>query len=739
MHRYLIVLILLCLLGPLASADFFVSPSGDDRWTGIDPEPASNGKDGPFATIERAQMAVREHLRQYPGKDVTVWLRGGTLFLKDTIVFSPQDGHPGRGWVSYKAFQEEKPVLDGGADLSGWKRVESSSLAFPENVRPHLWTTRIPEDAPAPLALFRGGQRLPRARSASIKTENAYDDPRSDASLIYYPKGTMRDWQNLEDVEVIVRPKYQWTMNILPLAEINEKDRIARTSLPATYPIARLRFVHHDPPNLWVENVPEALNKPGEWIYVSSERRIYLWPLSDKPDDALSIPMLKEFIRIDGRNGVPVRRLCFEGLTFTHGQRDTVTPDDAGLQHDWDWYDKGNALLRFRGAEHCKVQRCRFVNSAGGAIRADLQSKNISILQNEIAYMGGSGILIAGYGPGGGDLSSRNNIIANHVHHIGQDYWCAPGIYLWQSAANRVAHNVVHHTPFIAIGIGGVMPGNFYPSRAVLRELGLTIQWENLPFGPSEVTWPQIEPFIYSRDNLVENNEIHHVQEVLGDGNAIYIRMSRRGQIIRRNYIHDVIGHEIAGAIRADDHQHGCLISENLIVRCVASGIITKAANRIENNVIADMLEAGDPRNTYNMPLEGYIKLRPGSKWSSDGRAPLNKAIIERNIYYHTGDEPASFYDDFKKHDPEVDILNTMANKNIFYDSKHPELAINRLKNLRQGGIEPDSAAVNPELLDPKGNNYGLTANSPARKMGILSLNKNLVGPDKEQYTNLPE
>ena len=41
-------------------ADFYVSPTGNDKWSGTLEEPNSNMIDGPFATIERARLAVRK-------------------------------------------------------------------------------------------------------------------------------------------------------------------------------------------------------------------------------------------------------------------------------------------------------------------------------------------------------------------------------------------------------------------------------------------------------------------------------------------------------------------------------------------------------------------------------------------------------------------------------------------------------------------------------------------------------
>ncbi len=80
---------------------------------------------------------------------------------------------------------------------------------------------------------------------------------------------------------------------------------------------------------------------------------------------------MRELVRLQGDEGQPVRNLHLRGLTFTHGDRDVWTKNDAGLQHDCEMHDKGNVLVRLRGAEGCVVERCLLENSAGGAPQSD--------------------------------------------------------------------------------------------------------------------------------------------------------------------------------------------------------------------------------------------------------------------------------------------------------------------------------------------------------------------------------
>ena len=81
-----------------------------------------------------------------------------------------------------------------------------------------------------------------------------------------------------------------------------------------------------------------------------------------------------------------------------------------------------------------------------------------------------------------------------------------------------------------------------------------------------------VRRFLHTRNNQIEYNEIHHVMEMLGDGNGIYIRGAGPGNVIRRNYIHDLVAPMIMqAAIRTDGGQMDTLIAENLIYRCISA------------------------------------------------------------------------------------------------------------------------------------------------------------------------
>jgi len=359
-------------------------------------------------------------------------------------VFGLQDSGEGDAAITYAAYPGEQPVFSSAVEIGGWKRLGAAPSALPQAARGKVWVTDVPPINGGPwrfYTLYDSEGRLPRARSAGfVPLEPSPGDRRfdHDRNILHFPPGTLKNWPNLEDVEIVIRPYQAWVVNILPIASVNEKTQTARTAIPGTYPLRPLRFLK-GAKSCWVENVLEALDEPGEWVLNTREGKLYLWPRGQGPPRHIMAPRLREFIRVEGSidkpgpKDTPVRNLRFRGLTFTHGERDLWTADDAGLQHDWEMYDKANALIRLRGAENCAIERCHFAQSGGTAIRVDLYGQRNRIVGNHIEHIGGTGVLLCGYGPGTKDVNRRNLVSNNHIHHCGEIYSHSPGVFVWQS------------------------------------------------------------------------------------------------------------------------------------------------------------------------------------------------------------------------------------------------------------------------------------------------------------------
>ncbi len=118
------------------TADYFVSPQGQDRWSGRLADP--DGNDGPFATIARARDAVRDRLRNRKGsRPVRVVLRGGTYYLDQPLELGPEDSGTEQAPVVYSAAAGETAILSGGRRLENgrWGEVNGRKA----------WVVNIPE------------------------------------------------------------------------------------------------------------------------------------------------------------------------------------------------------------------------------------------------------------------------------------------------------------------------------------------------------------------------------------------------------------------------------------------------------------------------------------------------------------------------------------------------------------------------------------------------------------------
>src|SRR5947207_8762485 len=104
-------LIAICLLvlnyGAGVAAEYFVAPKGSDT------NPGSSAK--PFATLNRAQEAVRGERATHPQTGVTVTFAAGVYHLRHRLQFTPVDsGAAAEQPVRYRAAPGASVVLSGG-------------------------------------------------------------------------------------------------------------------------------------------------------------------------------------------------------------------------------------------------------------------------------------------------------------------------------------------------------------------------------------------------------------------------------------------------------------------------------------------------------------------------------------------------------------------------------------------------------------------------------------------------
>ncbi|NOX98265.1 MAG: right-handed parallel beta-helix repeat-containing protein, partial [Verrucomicrobia bacterium] len=565
--------------------EFFVAVDGNDDQPG--------SKSAPFASLQRARDAVRK-VDRAGGREIRVWLRAGIYRLEETVVFSLQDSAGPGSRVVYASYPGEKAVLSGAALLPGeWKKTD----------RLNVWQIDVPESWPRIRALFDDQKMLPVARSEGvIPLRKAPDNVpyrfrrAIDLRHLYLPRSFVKKIGDFTGADIELIPKFPWVMNRLSVESVDAETGLLRTVEAATYPMLPPPLAYFPEGTLWVENVLAVLDEPGEWVFDAQRRKLYLWPLNGKkPGPHIVVGRKTELIAIRGEvdptdlKDRPVTGLSFHGLAFTQGNGFAWEADKLGrgLQHDWEMYDEATAMVRLRGAENCTFTQCEFIDSAAAGIRLDLHCQRNEIRRCEFSNLGGVGLLMAGYGLGMKDVNRDNVLADSGFHHIGRLWKHSPAIFIWQSGHNRIVHNQIHHVPYTAI----VVSGRTQLDRAGNREASRTVRWDevNLLLEGEERTWQRREPLMHGRFNTIAYNEIHHCMEEMGDGNAIYVSGTGKGNHVHHNFIHDVTSPNMNAAIRCDDDQHAVLIEKNVIARCCGEGIISKGKNDIINNFVYDL------------------------------------------------------------------------------------------------------------------------------------------------------
>lgn len=605
----------------------YVAPDGDDTWSGYLDEANSDGSNGPFATLGGARIAVRKMIDGGLTGPVNVFIREGEYELESTIVFSVADGGSASSPITYKAYPGEKPVFTGGKKLSKWEPCEYDPEGLPAAASGKLFTVSIPEDLRGKwqiTSLYDGNHLLSRARSGRLEVSDDHvpdlcnvqpkkfkikdwdGKPLVFSRELKYEGDDIKSWSNPSDIEILISPRNNWLINLLPLEGIDAKRKIAHFAVDPTYTPMPDDYYY-------VENAIKYLDEPGEWVFDSEEGRIYIWPENSLESADIRAPFLQEFIRVEGREDQEaVSFLNFEGLTFRHGLRDTWQVDDKGLQHDWDMYDKGNAILRFRHAEDCSVDNCVFESSSGTGVRLDLHCQRISVSNNTLAHLGGTGILLSGYAPGTKDENKNNIVTNNYIHHVGTIYTHSPGIFVAQSGHNLISHNTIHDLGYNAIVISGCRP-KFFTLEGLLRnrrewvssirmnEVEAYLDMEITP--ETNLTIDRLEPFLHARENRITDNEIYNVMKVLSDGNGIYFSGMGLNNLAERNFLHDISGDR--GFIRLDDHSAYTKIVNNVGLR-TSMMFVMKGPAEYRNNFAINCMRMTN-KKWYDHELDNII------------------------------------------------------------------------------------------------------------------------------------
>ena len=763
-----------------ANADFYVSPAGNDSWSGRLDGPNSGRTDGPFATLDRARKAVREaHNKK---NAIRVMLRGGTYFLQTPIRFDPKDSGTSNAPVIYEAYPGEKPVISGGRQITGWTKVTGNTwtsklnstdyhnfeaLFFNDERRYRPRTTddgylyidrpvTVPEQTdtctvPAvpegggqqrrgtglgagpygrPFGRFPGrfpgmgpGMRRPMQRQQSgWLCFDAFYYKNDDVAPNYHGI-------SLGDVEVLDFEK--WTMSRLRLKSVDTSRHIVYTT-PTFMPPRQIGeaaatggrvsgfFPNH---RYLIENVKENLSKPGQW---------YLDRCTDADCTTSAGTWTLTYVAKSGEdpNKSPViipqvpqlimaeglQYVTFKGLTFSH---DNWLPGPEGLG-DLQGGGKVSGALSFRDCSDIVFDSDIVDHIQGWAIDFFGAGTGNQVIDSALYDIGYGAIRIGRQAHRGDDADNsvpQYNIIDNNViEGAGRIIPSGIGTGVWVGNSH---HNTVTHNEIYDLYNGAI-------------RIGFKL---NISNGVGN-----------AHDNMVAFNRMWNLgQGVTSDMGGIYFSSSdTKGNQVLNNVIHDVThdpgpGGYGGNGIYFDQGASNIVAKNNLVYRVSGAGLFINFADMLDgeipqndvitNNVFAYpkkwLLQRGGDNQltftfTHNIAVwdQGKLQNEPG-KWSCHDNCP-SRFVLDYNLYWNTRGEKPEFI--------------TTEPGQYRQPMRHDFAAWQAL------GEDQHSIFANPQFVDPNypQDNFMLKPGSPASQIGFVPFDYELAGRSSPGFNPPP-
>ncbi len=432
----------------------------------------------------------------------------------------------------------------------------------------------------------------------------------------------------------------------------------------------------------YVENVPEALDRPGEWYLNRETGKIYYKPMKGETLGEIRAvaPVADRFLRLKGNpsEGRPLTHLRIQGLSFRYCRANL--PEGGYPERQSCVF--APAAVRADGVHFFRFKNNEIAHVGPYAIKLGKGCKDSRIAGNRLHDLGGGGIMV---GPrsepdSAAEWTGRIRIADNRIHDAGHVYITGAGVWVGHSGSNIVEHNAIHH-----------MPGT-----------GISIGW----------TWkPRLTA---ARNNLVRYNHIHHLGlGKVGGGSGIYTLARQPGTRIHHNLIHDLEkftgkgGSHGAFGIQVDPSAE--IVFEKNVIYRVPSGCFKQMGSEhvVRNNVFALAKGAGGHGG------KGGEVLR---------RSDQGSVRFTHNIVYS---------DDKRLLGDSWDKQNFYADYNLYWAAGAKDLRFGGMsfEKWQKKGNDRHGKVARPRFVDPEEGDFRLTKSSPAYKLGIEPIDLGNVGP----------
>jgi len=531
---YSILFVLLAFSGLSAETTLYVAPSGRDSNPGT--------RQAPLATLAAARDRVRQVKAEQPGEAIQVVFASGTYILSEPVRFTAQDSGSAQAPIVYRAWPDAEVRFTGGVTVGDWGPVTDQAILdrLPEVSRAQVRVADLKAQG-----ITNYGKLAAHGFSAgspAAEAELFYDD--QPMTLARWPNEGFRGVEATEGLErvkvdtdrlarwveetdpwVFAYWHHDWAELHEPIAGIDAGAQVLIRSekIKPVYGITEGRA------RWYAYNLLSELDQAGEFYLDRAAGRLYFWPpVPDGPvPDGRAVLSLSDGIL----QAEELSHVTFQGIVMEACRATAVS---------------------IKGGTECRVVGCTIRNVGHRAVSASGGTKH-EVYGCDVYYCGEGGI-----GLSGGDrptlTPAGHNAENNHVHHYSRRARTYKTGVSVSGVGNRIAHNLVHDGPHMALSAGG-------------------------------------------NDHVVELNEIHNVVYESGDAGAYYVGRdwTQRGNVLRHNYWHDILGGTGYGGmtIYLDDQHCGHTIGGNVFERCHQAVFIGGGDdNIVTNNVFLNCRRA---------------------------------------------------------------------------------------------------------------------------------------------------
>jgi len=742
------------------AAVFTVATDGDDANPGTPEQP--------FATLHRARDAARA-ARAEQARTVTIQVRGGTHYLAEPLVLSPEDSGTPDAPIRYEAAPGEQPTLSGAA------RLELEWQPFRDGILKAHLPPLPPATGHSPLAfdqLFVNGVRKHRARYPSYDPEDptrsgkglcptgeqSGGEPATELEFYPHPESfnpTVAEWEHPEEAYVHVRWYYGTCIHKLRGIDY-ERNRflLGRGGWHwNTRVFQGAQGMHFS--RCFVDNVFEELNTPGEWYFNPRENALYYMPeerlatvspsnvpadcaasplegeasTSRSPSPAnspggrdcgepsplssalIEVPHLRQLIELRGSQNNPVRHITFSGFRFTHTTTVFMEPWEAVSMGDWSLHRSGAVYMA--GAEDCAVENSVFHATGGNAVMIDGYNLRSRVAGCTFSRTGESAVCLVG------DHMKRLGtarpfpdecvVTNNHMYALGEYQTQVAGVFMACCQKIEISHNDIHDVPRAAILVHDPMWGGHVIEYNRMYHTCM----DSVDHGPFN-SWGRTRHWCFNQSHGPDFPS-HPAGNVEND--ALYLTE------LRYNYMEDLNNNF---GVDQDDGTCRMRIHHNLLVGCPVKFRET-TDSVAENNIIIDSTLGTRSDTAYEDNTNKFVRnIMVCRKDMHIGSGYGLEPEDYRRHFYHAIMLPARGpileeidYNLFWSDLGEFKSCVSGSSRRGGEDGKSESLS---LEEWQARGYDQHSVFADPMFVDETNGDYRLKPESPALKLGFESF-----------------